>query len=474
MKTLLASALRTTTLLTPLFILVTTEPAVGQTHFTLLQNLSTSAEAGTGSWPYCGVIRGSDGWLYGTALLGVDTSVAGGVVYKLQTSGAGFQVIHQFVSADGHSPQAAVLEASDGFLYGTTVGGGSANSGVVFKLAKDGSQFAVLHHFAGGADSAGGYGGLIEGSDGYLYGTTDFGDGTTRGTIYKLDKSGDHYAIIHAFTGNPDGQQCDSKLLRGSDGWLYGTTVFGGSGFAGTVFKLLENGGGYEVIRHFTSGTNGAGPIAGVIEASDGYLYGTTQLGGGVSSGGVVFKLEKSGANFNVIKSFAGSGTDLRTPLAELVEGANGLLYGSASAGGISNRGGIFRLNKDGSGYTVLRHFVGRLGGGDGDTPRMALWRVNDDLFYGTSRSGGESGGGSVFALSTAAMPPRGLQLTKTGNFAELQFSGTGSLPHTIESSTNLTTWTDLTTLITPIHGRTHYTNTLTAPATFFRVRLQQ
>lgn len=452
-------------------VLALVRPAVAQTNFTLLQNLSTLATAGTGSWPYCGVIRGSDGWLYGTALLGVDTAVAGGVVYRLQTNGAGFQVIHQFAGSDGHSPQAAVLEASDGFLYGTAGNGGNGNSGVVYKLAKDGSQFAVLHHFTDGADSANPYGGLVEGSDGYLYGTTDFGDSTTRGTIYKLDKSGNNYAVIHAFTGNPDGQQCDSKLLRGSDGWLYGTTVFGGSGAAGTVFKLLENGGGYTVIRNFTSGTNGAGPVAGVIEASDGFLYGTTQLGGGVSSGGVVFKLDKSGANFNVIKSFASSGTDLRTPLAELVEGANGLLYGTATAGGISNRGGIFRLSKDGSGYTILRQFVGRTGGGDGDYPRMALWRVSDDLFYGTTRSGGESGGGSIFALSTAPLPPRELQLTKTGNVAVLQFRGTGARPHTIESSTNLATWTDLTTLMTPHHGRADYTNALSAPASFFRVR---
>ena len=82
---------------------------------------------------------------------------------------------------------------------------------------------------------------------------------------------------------------------------------------------------------------------------------------------------------------------------------------------------------------------MGRTGEGDGDYPRMALLRVNDDLFYGTSRSGGES--------------------------------GTGSRPHAIESSTNLTTWADLTTLTTPIHGRTTYTDTLTAQATFFRVR---
>lgn len=236
----------------------------------------------------------------------------------------------------------------------------------------------------------------------------------------------------------------------------------------------MENGDGYTVIHNFTSGTNGAGPVAGVIEASDGFLYGTTQLGGGVSSGGVVFKLEKSGANFSVINSFAGSGSDLRTPLAELVEATNGLLYGTATVGGISNRGGIFQLNKDGGGYIVLRHFVGRTGGGDGDYPRMALWRVSDDLFYGTSRSGGESGGGSVFALSTAPLPPRELQLTKTGNSAVLQFRGTGASQYTVENSTNLNTWSDLTTVTTPIHGAASITNNPMQPASYFRVRLQQ
>lgn len=443
----------------------------GQTNFTLLQSLSTSASPATGVLPYSGVILGSDGWLYGTTLLGVNTAVPGGLVYKLQTNGAGFQVIHQFVGADGHSPQAAVSEASDGFLYGTASGGGSGNSGVVYKLAKNGSQFAVLHHFTGGGDSASPYGGLVEGSDGYLYGTTDFGNSATRGTVYKVDKAGNNYSIIHNFTGSPDGQQCNSKLLRGSDGWLYGTTVFGGSSAGGTVFKLLENGGGYAVIRSFTSGTNGSGPVAGVVEASDGFLYGTTQLGGGVSGGGVVFKLDKFGGNFGVIKSFAGSGTDLRTPLAELVEGANGMLFGSASAGGTSNRGGIFRLNKDGSGYTVLRHFTGSPGGGDGDSPRMALLRINDDLFYCTARNGGASGGGAVFAMSTDPFRPWDFQISRAGNNVALQFRGTGSRSYTIESSTNLTAWSDLTTVVTPNHGATSYTNNIVTPVKFFRVR---
>lgn len=457
---------------TGLALILTHSQAIrAQTNFTLLQSFSGLTDAGTGALLYSGVIQANDGWLYGTTMTGVTNSVAGGTVFKMQTNGTSFTRIHQFTSTDGHTVFAPVMEASDGFLYGTAYGGGSANSGVVYKLARDGSQFAVLHHFAGGADSANPQGTLIEGSDGYLYGTTYFGNTSVRGTVFKINKAGTDYSIIHIFTGNPDGQQVSSKLFRGSDGYLYGTTVFGGTGNAGTVFKLLENGGGYTVIRNFTTGTSGASPVAGVIEASDGWLYGTTQTGGGTSGGGVVYKLEKSGANYTVLKGFASSGTDLRTSIAELVEGFNGVIYGTASAGGISNKGGIFRINKDGTDYTLLRNLVGRLGGGDADVARAPLYRAGPDLYFGTSQSGGETGSGTVFALTSNAIAPRELQLTKSSSSAVLQFRGTGATTHTVESSTNLSQWTDFATIVTPYHGRVSLTNAMNPTATYFRVR---
>jgi uncharacterized repeat protein (TIGR03803 family) len=161
-------------------------------------------------------------------------------------------------------------------------------------------------------------------------------------------------------------------------------------------------------------------------------------------------------------------------PIAELVEANNGALYGSAPNGGISNKGSIFRLNKDGSDYTVLRHFAGRLGGGDGEQPKMALLRSSNDVFYGTSQNGGQIGAGSVFILSTNAFPPRALTLSKTGSTPVIEFTGTGATQYTIEDSTNLTTWSDLTTVTTPIHGVISFTNNLAPPIAFFRVRLQQ
>jgi len=475
MRTHVASGLRTVSLLSLWLISGMARPVLSQTNFTLLKSFSGAPEViAAGALPYAGVIRGTDGWLYGTTINGGTNVQPVGTVFKLQTNGTGFVVLHHFSGPDGAVPYAPVFEASDGFLYGTAYSGGISNAGIVFKLAKDGSQFALLHEFTGGADSKNSRGAVIEGSDGYLYGTTEFGNSSTRGTVYKLDKSGGNYSIIHTFTGGIDGQQPSCRLLRGSDGWLYGTTAFGGSGNVGTVFKLLENGGGYSIIRNFTSGTNGAGPIAGVMEASDGWLYGITQLGGGVSGGGVVFKLDKFGGNYAVIKSFASSGTDLRMPIAELVEASNGALYGSAPNGGISNKGGMFRLNKDGTDYTVLRHFVGRTGGGDGEGPSMALLRSSDDLFYGTCQRGGQLGAGCVFIFSKDVLPPWALTMARFGSDTVIQFNGTGAHQYTVENSTNLSAWADLTTVTTPIHGVTSLTNTSpTQPVSFFRVRLQ-
>jgi len=470
---LTTSCVRAALLVLPGVLASAVPASYGQTNFTLLKSFSGATEQiAQGALPLAGVIQGSDGWLYGTCATGGTNPPAVGTVFKIQTDGAGFLVLHHFSGPDGQGPSAPVVEASDGFLYGTTVSGGISNAGTVFKLARDGSQFAVLHQFTGGVDSKNPRGALIEGSDGYLYGTTEFGNSATRGTIFKIDKSGGDYSIIHIFTGGIDGQQPFCKLLKGSDGWLYGTASVGGSGNLGVVFKLLENGGGYAIIRNFTSGTNGASPIAGVIEASDGWLYGTTQLGAGVSGGGVVFKLDKFGGGYSVIKSFASSGTDLRMPVGELVEAGNGALYGSAPNGGISNKGGIFRLNKDGSDYTVLRHFAGRTGGGDGEQPRMALFR-SGDVLYGASQNGGQFGAGSVFILSTNPFPPRALSLSKLDTNHVIQFTGTGATPYTIESSTNLSHWSDLDTVTTPIYGGVSFTNSAAVQTrSFFRVRL--
>src|SRR2546422_3981714 len=216
--------------------------AVGQTNFTIVKSLSSDAAV-----PFCHLIEGTDGAMYGTTVAGGISN--SGAVFMLRRDGSGYATLKNFLGADGAGPYGDLVEGTNGALYGTTYAGGSSNFGTVFRLNKDGSNFSVLHNFLGGADGKNPRGALIKGTDAALYGSTVFSDSTTRGTVFKLDEDGNNYTVLHNFTGSPtDGQQIESKLLQGTDGALYGTTGYGGSGFVGTVFKLNTDGSGYTLL----------------------------------------------------------------------------------------------------------------------------------------------------------------------------------------------------------------------------------
>jgi uncharacterized repeat protein (TIGR03803 family) len=244
--------------------------AVAQTNFTIVKSFDLPPDA---SVPFCHLIEGTDGALYGTTAAGGVSNFGFGTVFTLRKDGSGYAVIKRFGGTDGERPYGDLVEGTAGALYGTTYGGGLSNLGTVFRLDKSGSNYRVLHNFLGGPDGKNPLAGLIRGTDGALYGTTEFSDSTTRGTVFKLDEDGNNYVVLHAFSG-PDGSQVQAKLLQGTDGALYGTTAFGGSGVAGTVFKLNTDGSGFGLLRNFTThGGDAAGPLGGLFEASDGVLY---------------------------------------------------------------------------------------------------------------------------------------------------------------------------------------------------------
>lgn len=463
----------TLTLLAGCLMLVAVLTARSQTNFTVLKSFgNASNQLAAGFLPYAGLIQASNGWLYGTTWAGGTNipTTGGGTIFKMLPDGTGYTVLRDFAGSDGRSPYPALLEASDGMLYGTTYEGGISNNGTVFKLSPSGDSFAVLHHFTGGSDSKNPYAALIEGDDGYLYGTTYFGDAATRGTIYKLDKSGSNYAIIHVFTGNPDGQQTKARLLKANDGVLYGTTYYGGESVRGTIFRMNQDGGTYIPLSLF-SVANGYSPNFALIQASDGFLYGTTQLGGN-GGGGTIFRFNTLTLALTVIYNFTNSGTALRTSSSELVEGGAGFLYGLTGSGGAYGRGGIFKVKKDGTEFTVLREFAGTSGNGDGEQP-VALVRHSDDLFYGTAFYGGKTSLGCLFALSTTAFAPRALSLSLGGSSSTIQFSGTAAVDYSVLTSTNLVGWSTWTNIVAPNHGEVTLTNnTPSQPAKFYRARL--
>ena len=177
--------------------------------------------------------------------------------------------------ANGTLPQSPLIEGSDGSLYGTTSSCGTHLGGTIFIVNKDGTGYSVLYNFASSTgDGRYPQAGLLMGTDGMLYGTTESTLASVQdGTAFRLGQDGSAYAVLHTFTGNPgggkpvDGSNPVAPLLEGSDGALYGTTGYGGTNGEGTVFKMNMDGSGYIVIHSFAV-QDGTTPYGGWWKAA--------------------------------------------------------------------------------------------------------------------------------------------------------------------------------------------------------------
>jgi uncharacterized repeat protein (TIGR03803 family) len=311
-----------------------------------------------------------------------------------------YKVLHAFTGgADGAYPNAVTHDAM-GNLYGTTQEGGAFGYGTVFKLSKTG-KMTTLHEFKGGADGGSPSAGLIQGADGNLYGTTDYGgdlschiDAPGCGVVFEMSKTGKE-TVLYSFKGQADGV-FPNAVTEDSNGDLYGTTQVGGntacSFGCGIVFKLSQTGE-KTVLYTFKDGAGGNTPFAGVILDAQGSLYGTT-LYGGRADCGVVFKLDTTGRE-TVLHSFT-CGADGRSPYAGVIRDVHGNLYGTTFEGGAIGLGAVFKLSKRGK-ETVLYSFTG---GKDGGYPEAEVTQDAEGNLYTTTSYGGASGGGTVFKLS--------------------------------------------------------------------------
>jgi uncharacterized repeat protein (TIGR03803 family) len=360
--------------------------ADSQTDFLRLKsfgNPETSAAT-----PRCVPIEASDGVLYGTTVEGGTNDF--GTVFKVNKDGSGFVILHVFAGGtnDGRIPQGGVTEGDDGALYGTTFSGGQFDGGVVYRLTKDGASYSILKHVSAGSAMKGS---LLKGSDGSFY-------GTTAATVYKLNPDGSGFIELHTFGGVGDGQFPQFGVVEGSDGALYGTTSHGGLNDLGTVYRLNKDGSGYALLHSFTH-PDARTPQAGLYEASNGLLYGTTSYRT-PNSYGTVFQLEKSGSNFTVLHTFTGTNSEGWYPQAALAEGNDGALYGTTTHGGLEGQGTVFKLNLDGSSYGVVHHFS--WDNGDGRIPQAGLFKGTNGTFFGTTSVGGSADYGSVFNFDPA------------------------------------------------------------------------
>jgi uncharacterized repeat protein (TIGR03803 family) len=271
----------------------------------------------------------------------------------------------------------------------------------------------ALYNFAGGADPKFPYAGLVFDQAGNLYGTTQSGGANSQGTVFEVMHNSDGTwteSVLYSFSGSTDGGQPAGSLVLDAAGNLYGTTNFGGSANCnfgcGTVFKLTRGSGGWSesVLYTFSGGSDGREPYARLLFDPAGNLYGTTLLGGTLSSVcssgcGTVFKLTpaSSGWTESVLYAFTG-GSDGASPYDALVSDSASNLYGTVYAGGSSGNGAIFKLTPGSSGWTesVLHTFSGKY---DGKYSYGDIMLDPAGNLYGTVFQGGGAAYGAVFEL---------------------------------------------------------------------------
>jgi len=343
-------------------------------------------------------------------------------------------VLHNFHDTDGSYPWGGLVQAANGDFYGTASSGGANSQGVVFKITP-GGVFSTVYNFCSQGGTACTDGeqprmGLILDGNGYLYGTTLFGGANNRGTFYRITQSGE-LTTLYSFcnlASCADGWAPYGVLLQAHSGGLFGTTNQAGMYNSGTIFDSNPVGG-LATLYSFcaTSGCpDGAHPSAGLIQAEDGVFYGTTTDGGANCSDdsgcGTVFKL--IGDTETVLYSFCAEGgsacTDGSGPNAGLVLGPNGNLFGVTPAGGLNNNseGTVFKITPSGA-LTTLHSFCTETGCPDGQVPLGGLILASDGNFYGTT-----SGGfGTIYQIT-----PRGA-LTTLAAFDNTNGSGPYAAP---------------------------------------------
>ncbi len=415
------------------------------------------------------LVQGTDRALYGTTAVGGNDNA--GTVFGLNPDGSGYRILFTNQALNGG---VSVVQGSDGALYGTTEYAGSYQWGTAFKLNRDGSGYMLLHTFGGPGDG-GGPMALIEAGDGALYGTTLAAGSNGYGAVFRLDKDGSNYRLLHSFGGSGDGKWPYAGVVEGNDGALYGTTHEGGATNAGTVFRLNKDGSAYSILHNFglegdptLEGKNPTGPV---MEGSDGALYGTAYAGGGLDKG-TVFTINRDGSGYRGVQSFGGSIFNHlggAFPWGGLVEGSDGALYGTTLYGGTNATGTVFRLTKDGTETETLYNF-GTPQGTDGQNPRAGLTRGNDGVLYGTTQKGGPSGAGVLFRLLPPETPDI-LGVALVGRTAEVSFAGISGYNYQVLRSTNLTDWTLLNTVTMPSAGvYTSLDNSPPNPTAYYRV----
>jgi uncharacterized repeat protein (TIGR03803 family) len=398
----------------------TTSVARAQTadHEVLVNLQDTEA----GYFPHGGLIQANDGNFYGRT--GIGGALGGGTVFRMTPAGE-VTVLHDFAPIGVNCHNGPLIQGTDGALYGTNSGGGNESAGEVYRLTLGGT-FTSLHSFKH-SDTVDGYypcDGVVQGTDGALYGTT-YGGGVFfgRGTAYRLALDGSTFQTIHSFgLDYPLGGYIPwTRLVVGSDGALYGRDNGGGLFAQGMAYRLAQNMSGVwemTTFYHFSSANHCQRPAA-FMRGSDGAFYGVTW--NPTTSASEVYRLTPGG-NYQVLHSFDIADPDGYQTCA-VVQGRDGAFYGTTSDGGLFGRGVIYRVTAGGA-YLKLHDFAA-----DQSLTLMPLLKAADGTIYGIT-SGWFIEPSAIFKLTIDVTVPT---VRVTANGSDLPITVNRGAPLKIE-----------------------------------------
>ncbi len=368
------------------------------------QTVSTIYKFSSGTNPNlpAGVMaQGQDGNFYGITLSGGGPANQG-AIYKISSKGV-LTSLHAMADSDGTTCSGLTL-GTDGNFYGTCHNGGANDYGTLFKVTSAG-VLTVLHNFAVQGSTSDGCEPLappIQASNGDFYGTTSFCGADNYGTVYKLTLAG-AYSMLYSFQGPPNDTVLPSGLIEGTNGYLWGV----GNGWiisGGGVFKITL-AGKESLVYAFKANSDGEYPdgeypTANLIQGSNGDFYGTTEQGG-TANEGTIFQLTAAGKE-TVLYSFPNQ-TDGAYPSLPLTQGPNGLLFGAATdcAGGGCSQAGLFDITPEGA-YKNL--YLYPLVCSNCGQPEAPLLLSTNGTFYSTTEQGG-IGVGSFYSLNDGYSP---------------------------------------------------------------------
>lgn len=363
-----------------------------------------------GANPYSNLVQGQDGKLYGTTSKGGAKGY--GTIFQFDPATEKLTTLFSFSLTNGANPKAGLLIDREGRLYGTTRGGGGGTVGwgTVFQFHPSIRKIS-LTRFNG---RNGGYpeAGLTLGADRQLYGTTTAGGANGKGTIFRLDPATGKLTTLFSFDRSKSGAEPRTSLVSGTDGILYGTTEFGMGTSSGSVFRLDLKTGKFTTLVSFNS-KNGSFP-SGLMMGNNGQLYGTTRMGGGDRlSRGTLFQLNPAIGKLTTLVVF--NGLNGANPSASLISDRTGKLYGTtggstdlviqrgsgAKPGASFKDGTLFQFDPGTKKLTTLARFDRQR---TGSGPQASLLRFQEGVFYGTAVSRGATNlmTGTIFRLNLA------------------------------------------------------------------------